>query len=83
MLKKDGWEYWDCEGRPTRVHSDTGLCERYSKGQWSKDKSQTPPGSRGRSSSSDFTPVGDEADLAKVIAFADRVDKGVADEPGG
>mgnify|MGYP001607571397 CR=1 FL=1 len=68
MLKKNGWEYWDSEGVPTRVHEISKEVQRYhAGGEWKKDSSQRHPRTRGMSSSSDHSPISDDADLKHVI----------------
>lgn len=82
-LIKDGFEFWDCEGRPTRIHVETKKIERYAAGKWEPDPDQGHPRHRGLDESSDHTPVADEDDLKKCMDFADRMDKRVAQESGG
>jgi hypothetical protein len=62
-----GYDYWDCNCTPTRIHVKTGEVETYYQGAWSKSVNQSDPQFRGMSVSSDNTPIRDEADLDEVI----------------
>lgn len=72
MLKKEGYEYWDVNARPVRVH-ESGRIEHYEgAGKWVHKPNAQHPEERRMDESSDVTPIRDEADLEEVCSGWDK-----------